>query len=166
NLEEPLEHVDRPGLRAAPVVGGGRIERPDLLTAVVVTSERDGGYERERKEQRAGETHDPPHRGPPHAFVCRRSRQSYAWRRERRARGFASLAPLLPHLVSPAEGGSKEESKDDKLEGKLDQAKGKGKEEAGKLGGDRSTEVGGKVDQAKGKVKEDMGELKEELNDD
>src|SRR5207244_8838592 len=65
NLEEPLEHVDRPGLRAAPVVGGGRIERPDLLSAVVVTCERDGGYERERKEQRAGENHDPPHRGPP-----------------------------------------------------------------------------------------------------
>ena len=55
---------------------------------------------------------------------------------------------------------------DDKIEGKWDQAKGKVKEEAGKLGGDRSTEVGGKVDQAKGKVKEAMGELKEELNDD
>jgi len=80
--------------------------------------------------------------------------------------GFAFLAPLLPHVVSPAAGGSKEESMDDKLEGKVDQVKGKVKEEAGKLGGDRSTEVGGKVDQAKGKVKEAMGELKEELNDD
>ena len=54
----------------------------------------------------------------------------------------------------------------EKMEGKLDQAKGKVKEEAGKLGGDRSTEVGGKVDQAKGKIKEGIGELKEQLNDD
>ena len=54
----------------------------------------------------------------------------------------------------------------EKMEGKLDQAKGKVKEEAGKIGGDRSTEIGGKVDQAKGKIKESMGELKEELKDD
>ena len=54
----------------------------------------------------------------------------------------------------------------EKMEGKLDQAKGKVKEEAGKIGGDRSTEIGGKVDQAKGKIKETMGELKEELKDD
>jgi len=55
---------------------------------------------------------------------------------------------------------------DEKMEGKLDQAKGKIKEKAGKMGGDRSTEIGGKVDQAKGKIKETMGELKEELKDD
>ena len=54
---------------------------------------------------------------------------------------------------------------DDKIEGKWDQAKGKVKEEAGKLGGDRSTEIGGKVDQVKGKVKEGIGELKEEVHD-
>jgi len=57
-------------------------------------------------------------------------------------------------------------SMNEKMEGKLDQAKGKVKEEAGKIGGDRSTEIGGKVDQAKGKIKETMGELKEELKDD
>ena len=51
---------------------------------------------------------------------------------------------------------------DDKIEGKWDQAKGKVKEEAGKLGGDRSTEIGGKLDQAKGKVKQGIGELKED----
>ena len=61
--------------------------------------------------------------------------------------------------------GPKEVRMDDKIEGKWDQAKGKVKEEAGKLGGDRSTEIGGKVDQAKGKVKEGIGELKEELHD-
>jgi uncharacterized protein YjbJ (UPF0337 family) len=53
---------------------------------------------------------------------------------------------------------------DDKIEGKWDQAKGKVKEEAGKLGGDKSTEIGGKVDQAKGKLKERLGEVKEELH--
>ena len=54
---------------------------------------------------------------------------------------------------------------EDKIEGKWDQAKGKIKEEAGKLGGDKSTEIGGKVDQAKGKLKEGLGEVKEELRD-
>jgi uncharacterized protein YjbJ (UPF0337 family) len=54
---------------------------------------------------------------------------------------------------------------DDKLEGKWDQAKGKVKEEAGKLGGDRSTEIGGKVDQGKGKIKEGLGDLKEKTRD-
>jgi uncharacterized protein YjbJ (UPF0337 family) len=54
---------------------------------------------------------------------------------------------------------------DDKLEGKWDQAKGKVKEEAGKLGGDKSTEIGGKIDQGKGKLKEGIGEVKDELRD-
>lgn len=48
----------------------------------------------------------------------------------------------------------------DKIEGKGDEAKGQVKEEAGKLGGDRSTELGGKVDQAKGHVKEGIGDAK------
>ena len=55
---------------------------------------------------------------------------------------------------------------DDKLEGKLDQGQGKVKEETGKLGGDRSTEIGGKVDQGKGKVKEGIGDVKRNLDDD
>ncbi len=54
---------------------------------------------------------------------------------------------------------------DDKIEGKWDQAKGKVKEEAGKLGGDKSTEIGGKIDQAKGKLKEGIGEVREGLRD-
>jgi uncharacterized protein YjbJ (UPF0337 family) len=53
----------------------------------------------------------------------------------------------------------------DKTEGKFDEGKGKVKEEAGKLGGDRSTEIGGKFDQAKGKAKQGVGEVKEELDD-
>ena len=54
---------------------------------------------------------------------------------------------------------------DDKIEGKWDQGKGKVKEEIGKLGGDKSTEIGGKMDQAKGKLKEGLGNLKEGLQD-
>ena len=54
---------------------------------------------------------------------------------------------------------------DDKLEGKLEQGKGKIKEEAGKLGGDRTTEIGSKVDQGKGKIKEGLGQLKEDVNE-
>lgn len=52
----------------------------------------------------------------------------------------------------------------DKIEGKGDQAKGKIKEEAGKLGGDKSTELGGKWDQAKGHVKEGVGDAKINAN--
>ena len=55
---------------------------------------------------------------------------------------------------------------DDKIEGKWEQGKGKVKEEAGKLGGDKSTEIGGKVDQAKGKLKEGLGQVKEDLRED
>jgi len=54
----------------------------------------------------------------------------------------------------------------DKIEGKKDQGTGKVKEEAGKLGGDRSTELGGKYDQGKGKVKEGIGDLKQGMPDD
>jgi uncharacterized protein YjbJ (UPF0337 family) len=54
---------------------------------------------------------------------------------------------------------------DERIEGKIDQGKGKVKEEVGKLAGDKSTELGGKVDQAKGKLKESIGEVKEELRD-
>lgn len=51
----------------------------------------------------------------------------------------------------------------DKIEGKTDVAKGKVKEEAGKLGGDPSTEMSGKWDQAKGHVKEGVGDAKRDL---
>ena len=54
----------------------------------------------------------------------------------------------------------------DKTEGKFDEAKGKVKEEAGKLGGDRSTEWSGKLDQVKGKVKEGIGDAKIEADKD
>lgn len=53
----------------------------------------------------------------------------------------------------------------DKAKGKLDQGKGKVKEEVGKLGGDRSTEWGGKLDQAKGKVEEGIGDIKEKARE-
>jgi uncharacterized protein YjbJ (UPF0337 family) len=54
----------------------------------------------------------------------------------------------------------------DKIEGKTDQATGKVKEEAGKLGGDKSTELGGKWDQAKGHVKEGIGDAKMNVDKD
>jgi len=59
----------------------------------------------------------------------------------------------------------KDSAAETKAEGKWDEAKGKVKEEAGKLGGDRSTEIGGKVDQAKGKGKQFIGEVKEDAED-
>ena len=54
----------------------------------------------------------------------------------------------------------------DKVEGKMDQGKGKVKEEAGKLGGDKSTEWSGKAEQVKGKVKEGIGDAKIEADKD
>ena len=53
----------------------------------------------------------------------------------------------------------------DKAEGKLDEVKGKIKEETGKAVGDRSTEWSGKADQLKGKVKEGIGEMKDMKRD-
>lgn len=52
----------------------------------------------------------------------------------------------------------------DKTEGKWDEAKGKIKEETGKVVGDRSTEWSGKADQAKGHVKEGIGDAKRDLD--
>jgi uncharacterized protein YjbJ (UPF0337 family) len=54
----------------------------------------------------------------------------------------------------------------DKTEGKMDQGKGKIKEEVGKLGGDKSTEWSGKAEQVKGKVKEGIGDAKIEADKD
>lgn len=54
----------------------------------------------------------------------------------------------------------------DKTEGKIDQGKGKIKEEVGKLGGDKSTEWSGKAEQVKGKVKEGVGDAKIEADKD
>ena len=54
----------------------------------------------------------------------------------------------------------------DKTEGKWDEAKGEVKEEAGKLGGDKSTEWSGKAEQAKGHVKEGVGDVKNEIDKD
>ena len=48
----------------------------------------------------------------------------------------------------------------DKIKGEGNEIKGKVKEEAGKLGGDKSTEVSGKWDQAKGEVQENVGDAK------
>ena len=54
----------------------------------------------------------------------------------------------------------------DKTEGKWDEGKGKIKEEAGKLGGDKSTEWSGKAEQVKGHVKEGIGDAKIEADKD
>ena len=48
----------------------------------------------------------------------------------------------------------------DKMKGKGNEIKGKVKEEVGKLGGDRSTEISGKADQVKGELQEKVGDTK------
>ncbi len=52
---------------------------------------------------------------------------------------------------------------DKEIEGKIDQAKGKVKEEFGKLTNDSSTQAEGKADQAEGKIKEGLGEAKRKI---
>jgi uncharacterized protein YjbJ (UPF0337 family) len=51
----------------------------------------------------------------------------------------------------------------DRIEGKVDQAKGSVKETAGRVTGDRSTETSGQMDKAKGKVEEGVGETKDAI---
>jgi uncharacterized protein YjbJ (UPF0337 family) len=53
------------------------------------------------------------------------------------------------------------EMTDDRARGKWDEAKGAIKEKAGKISGDRSTEVSGKIGQAKGKLESKIGQAKE-----
>jgi len=52
----------------------------------------------------------------------------------------------------------------DRVEGSLEQAKGKVKEVAGKVTGDSKTETEGKADQVKGKVKNTIGGIRDSLN--
>jgi uncharacterized protein YjbJ (UPF0337 family) len=51
----------------------------------------------------------------------------------------------------------------DRARGEWDQTKGVIKEKAGKITGDRSTEVSGKLDQAKGKLEKEIGKAKDKL---
>jgi uncharacterized protein YjbJ (UPF0337 family) len=52
---------------------------------------------------------------------------------------------------------------EDRAQGEWDQAKGVIKEKAGKITGDRSTEVSGKLDQAKGKLEKKIGDAKDTI---
>jgi uncharacterized protein YjbJ (UPF0337 family) len=53
----------------------------------------------------------------------------------------------------------------DRIEGSLDQAKGKVKEVAGKVMGDSKLETEGKADQVKGKVQNTVGGIKDSVKD-
>jgi uncharacterized protein YjbJ (UPF0337 family) len=53
----------------------------------------------------------------------------------------------------------------DRIQGSMDQAKGKIKEGVGKMTGDQKTEAEGKVDQAKGKVENAVGSAKDKLRE-
>jgi uncharacterized protein YjbJ (UPF0337 family) len=54
----------------------------------------------------------------------------------------------------------------DRIEGSAEQAKGKVKEFAGKVTGDKKTEAEGKGDQVKGKVQNAVGGIKDALRGD
>jgi uncharacterized protein YjbJ (UPF0337 family) len=53
----------------------------------------------------------------------------------------------------------------DQVSGKLDEVKGKVKEEWGKATGDTSTQIGGLKDQVKGNLKQTYGDAKEEAQE-
>jgi uncharacterized protein YjbJ (UPF0337 family) len=52
---------------------------------------------------------------------------------------------------------------EDRTRGQWDQTKGVIKEKAGKITGDRSTEISGKIDQAKGKLEKKLGRAKDTI---
>jgi uncharacterized protein YjbJ (UPF0337 family) len=54
----------------------------------------------------------------------------------------------------------------DRIQGSAEQAKGKVKEFAGKVTGDKKTEAEGKVDQVKGKMQNAAGGIKDALRGD
>ena len=49
---------------------------------------------------------------------------------------------------------------EDKMKGEGNEMKGKVKEQAGKLGGDKSTEISGKWDHVQGEAQEKLGDTK------
>jgi len=53
----------------------------------------------------------------------------------------------------------------DRIKGAAEQAKGKVKEQAGKLTGDKKLETEGKIDKAAGKAQNTVGGLKDSLRD-
>jgi uncharacterized protein YjbJ (UPF0337 family) len=53
----------------------------------------------------------------------------------------------------------------DQVKGRIEEAKGKGKEIAGNLVGNESLEQEGKIQNAKGKVQAGYGDLKEDIKD-
>jgi uncharacterized protein YjbJ (UPF0337 family) len=67
----------------------------------------------------------------------------------------------LPDVISPQATGVIMDK--DRIEGSLEQAKGKVKEVAGKITGDSKTEAEGKADQVKGKVQNTIGGIKDTL---
>ena len=71
------------------------------------------------------------------------------------------MAWPVPLLECPRDRGSREEAMmQDKIKGERDVIKGTIKEQAGKLGGDRSMEISGKVDQVKGEIQKKVGDVK------
>jgi uncharacterized protein YjbJ (UPF0337 family) len=71
------------------------------------------------------------------------------------------LAPsdVTDHIVKEAVMPHEKE----KIKGKMEQVGGKVKEEAGKLGGDASTEWSGKGEQVRGKIREGIADVRGEI---
>jgi uncharacterized protein YjbJ (UPF0337 family) len=53
----------------------------------------------------------------------------------------------------------------DRVEGKVDELKGRGKSAAGELTGDKETQARGEADQAMGKAKQGMADVKDKVSD-
>ena len=57
-----------------------------------------------------------------------------------------------------------ERGTENQADGTIDRLKGKAKDAAGSLTGDRSMEAEGKMDQMKGKVKQEIGDFQKDLD--
>jgi uncharacterized protein YjbJ (UPF0337 family) len=78
-----------------------------------------------------------------------------------RGRG-ADVSPTYTQLNSRTEQQTMDK---DRIKGAAEQVKGKVKEQAGKLTGDKKLETEGKIDKAAGKVQNTIGGIKDSLRD-
>jgi uncharacterized protein YjbJ (UPF0337 family) len=77
-----------------------------------------------------------------------------------------SAPPTFPLHSTQLNSRTEQQTMDkDRIKGAAEQAKGKVKEEAGKLTGDKKLETEGKIDKAAGKVQNTIGGIKDSLRD-
>jgi uncharacterized protein YjbJ (UPF0337 family) len=76
-----------------------------------------------------------------------------------------SLSLIGDEATSKKGNGNMSDGTRDRIEGKVDELKGRGKSAAGDITGDSQTRTEGDADQMMGKVKQGLGEAKDKVSD-